>query len=207
MIKVDVDSSTSLDIMDNIGILLLGNDRVRDIHFHIGNYWEQRKSGLDPVALFREMKRIFKKKKKVKELMNCSRDEAVRHMIEKDIENILNVWNKKIRRLLVFKKGGVLEEQSLFCEDASIVIEEDSNCTVIFKGEEFNSLVDGRRSIVGRCSCLYERQTVDKEGEESVELVRRKMKVFNNFTRRTFWRTTGKWHTVVEKEVDEKDKE
>ena len=95
MISVKVSKGTNREVIGNLGKHLLGPDRLRDISFHIGNYWDSRRSGLDTETLFREMLRIFKKKKLVKEMMNSSRDEAIQRMVERDVENVLHIWHNK----------------------------------------------------------------------------------------------------------------
>jgi hypothetical protein len=203
MIHIKINKKTNRDQIASLGRDLLGEDRVRDITFHIGNYWDMRRSGLDTETLFREMLRIFKKKKLVKEMMNCSRDEAIQRMVERDVENVLHTWQRKCVRLLVRDANFDLVTQVLSCDTASLKIEEDSECKVVFRDDVFESTVEGRRSIVGKLRSEFVRKYVNDMNEAITENVTRKLIVFNNFTRKTFWRTTGKVHTIVE--LEEKD--
>lgn len=198
MISIKVSKSTNREVISNLGKNLLGPDRLRDIAFHIGNYWDGRRNGLDTETLFREMLRIFKKKKLVKEMMNCSRDEAIQRMVERDVENVLNIWHYKCLKLLARNESHELIPQTLICDDAFLKIEEDSECKVMFRDDIFESTVEGRRSIVGKVKNEYIRKYINVRNEEVTESVTRRMKIYNNFTRKTFWRTTGKMRQIVE---------
>jgi uncharacterized protein YbjQ (UPF0145 family) len=198
MISVKVSKGTNREVIGNLGKHLLGPDRLRDISFHIGNYWDSRRSGLDTETLFREMLRIFKKKKLVKEMMNSSRDEAIQRMVERDVENVLHIWHNKCLKLLARNESYELISQTLTCDDALLKIEEDSECRVIFRDDIFESTVEGRRSIVGKLRNEYIRKYINDQNEPIEESVTRRMKIYNNFTRKTFWRTTGKVRQIVE---------
>ena len=193
MITITVNEETNFDDLRQLGENLLGKDRVLHFKHIIGNYWEEKLTGLDTETLFREMVRIFKKKKFVKKLMDDGRDKAVKSMIEQDIKNILYVWSRKMYRLLSHSDKGILFTQNITCEKASIIIEEDSSCTVIFKGREYQSEVEGRRAINGLVINNYKWVSEDKEIGTKIDMhTRRKLKVYNNFVGKTFWRTVGR---------------
>lgn len=198
MASVTITPKTTHRVLANLGEKLLGKTMVDDFIFRIGNYWDERRSGLNTEVLFKEMLRIFKKKKVVKELMQESREEAIKRMVNQDVRNIFNLWQWKVMRLVVRDVDHVPVNQVLTLNSASLLFEEDSTCEVLFKNDRFESLVEGRRAIVGKCSSLYNRQYTDDRGVFHNEDVTRKLSVYNNFTRKTFWRTTGKTHQIVE---------
>lgn len=190
MIRLIIDNNTNKEYIDDIGLKLLGEDRILHFTHIIGNYWEERKIGLDTQSLFREMLRLFKKKKIVKQLMNDGRDKAVRYLIKKDIETILSVFNKKARRLVAINPyNKELYLQTVCCEKSSVIIEEDSECVVKFKGETYENIVEGRRAIIGQFTSSYD------DGEDFPTI--KTLRVYNSFTRKTFWRTTGRTSVVT----------
>jgi len=193
MKTIRVNSKTRIDDIKTLGLRLLGKETLEEINFLIGNYWEQRRSGLDTDTLFVEMVRLFKKKKLVKKMINDNREEAIKKLIEMDIKVILDRWCRQVRYILARSDDGNLVEQSITCESASVSIEEDSECKVMFKGREYDCLVEGRRAIVGKLKNEYETVKVDKETKERSDwFTRRKLRIFNNFVGRTFWRTIGR---------------
>lgn len=204
MITIKVGPKTTFADLKDLGLELLGKDRLTHFRYIIGNYWEERKTGLNTENLFKEMLRLFKKKKIVKKLMDDGREEAIKHLINQDIDHILNVWCRKVYRILARGDDGVLWDQSITCERASIAIEEDSECQVIFEGKTYTCLVEGRRAIVGLIQNDYENTKVDsKTNIRSDFFTRRKLKVYNNFVGKTFWRTIGRITSVT---VDLEDK-
>lgn len=211
MITIKVDKETTWDELANLGESLLGKDRVLHFKHIIGNYWEQKITGLDTETLFREMVRIFKKKKVVKKLMDDGRDNAVKRLIEQDIKNILYVWGRKMYRILSRNEAGVLFTQSVTCEKASIIIEEDSSCTVMFKGREYQCEVDGRRAINGVVINNYQWVKADENGLNKADMhTMRKLRVYNNFVGKTFWRTVGRTyssHVELGEKHPERDEE
>jgi hypothetical protein len=197
MASVTITPKTTHRVLANLGEKLLGKTMVDDFVFRIGNYWDERRGGLNTEVLFKEMLRIFRKKKVVKELMKESREEAIKRMVNQDVYNIFNLWQSKVMRLIVRDVNHIPLDQVLTCEKSGLLFEEDSTCEVLFKNDRFESLVEGRRAIIGKCSSLYNRQYTDDRGVFHNEDVTRRLSVYNNFTRKTFWRTTGKTHTIV----------
>lgn len=209
MKTVKVNSKTRIDDIKTLGLRLLGKDTLEEITFILGNYWEQRKSGLDTDTLFIEMVRLFKKKKLVKKMINDNREEAIKKMIEMDIKVILDRWCRQVRYILARSDNGDLVEQSITCESASVSIEEDSECKVVFKGKAYDCMVEGRRAIIGKLKNEYETVKVDKDTNlQSEYFTRRKLRIFNNFVGKTFWRTIGRSssRTVELAEKDSLDK-
>ena len=197
MAIVKIDSKTSMKIYSNLGERLLGKTVVEDFKDRIGRYWDERRGGLNTEILFKEMLRIFRKKKVVRELMKESREEAIKRLVDQDIRNIFNLWQTKTMRLIVRDVNNEVIPQTIECYSSGLLFEEDSSCEVLFKNDRFESLVEGRRAIVGKCFSNYNRTYTDSDGVFHNEDVKRYLVVYNNFTRKTFWRTTGKTHTIV----------
>ena len=172
MRTIKLNAGVKRDSLKNLGLRLLGSDRVEHFKFVIGNYWEERKTGLDTDILFMEMVRLFKKKKLVKKMINEGREQAIRYLIDQDINLILNRWCRQVYYVLSRGDDGNLLDQKLTCEKASIVIEEDSTCQVIFKGQEYECLVEGRRAIVGLVKNEYQTTRVDKDAGTVTDFLR-----------------------------------
>jgi hypothetical protein len=206
MITVEINDKNSFEYIRDpkrIGIELLGQDRILHFKHIVGNYWEQRKSGLDTETLFKEMLRLFKKKKLVKQLINDGRDKSIQYIIDEDLKIIFNTFCKKAFRLIARNPDTKeVYNQILCCQNADVVIEEDSACVVSFKGHTYESLVEGRRAILGQLSSQYVTNSIDQNGVLNVFSTLRKLLVYNNFTRKTFWRTTGRLSSISVEDCD-----
>ncbi len=165
-------------------VRIVGKANVEHLKWVVGNYWETTVVKLDNDKLFNELRKMFRSKRKAKRTMNETREEICQRVIDSDWEAIWTTFQKKIDRAIWrHPKTRKVLPQVVQLQLADLVIEENSECTVDFRGKTYTVEVEGRRAIVGEFYAT--------NGDRV-----RVMGIKNRFIGRTFWQTQGRAHVV-----------